>query len=86
MSGHLLRDFQPAAVLQIVRDAGRSKAMATNLGPNTGLPATPPDHLMHIGLVQGRGLQLFLAPGAEQRKAALSCQAGGGEVLLQVLL
>ena len=32
MSGHLLGDFQLAAILQISRDAGGTKGMATDLG------------------------------------------------------
>jgi hypothetical protein len=65
MAGHLLRDLEPAAVLQIVRDSGRPKAMTADLGLNSRLPAASPDHFMNIGLVQSRGLQLSLTPGAK---------------------
>ena len=82
VASHLLCNLQPAAVLQVVRDPGRPEAVAANLRLDSRLPATPPDHLMNIGLVQGSGLELALTPGAKQRGAALSCQAGGGEVFL----
>jgi hypothetical protein len=36
MVGHLLRDLQTAAVLQIRRDAGRAEAVAAHVRPDVG--------------------------------------------------
>ena len=50
MVGHLLRDLQAPAVLQVLGDAGRSKAVAPDVRANVGSLNPPADHAVHIGL------------------------------------
>src|SRR3954466_9446244 len=44
MGRNLLRHFQPAAVLEVSRNAGGAKGMAPDLGFDAGRRGTPPDH------------------------------------------
>jgi len=48
--GHLLRDFELAAVAQIFRDAGRAERVATDLRLDAGVGRAPTDHAVHVGL------------------------------------
>jgi hypothetical protein len=84
VAGHLLRDFQPAAILQIIRDAGCPETVAADVGGNAGRPRPAPDHFVDIRLVQTLALQFFFAPGAKERSAAIGADAGRLQILLQI--
>jgi hypothetical protein len=62
MRGHLLRDLQPAAVLEIRCDSGRAEGVASDLGLDPGRKRSPTDHSPDIGLKQGIAGQLSRAP------------------------
>ena len=44
MVGHLLRDFQLAAIAQVLRDAGGAENVAANFCLNAGLLGPPSNH------------------------------------------
>ena len=48
--GHLLGDFELAAVAQIFRDASRAEGVATDLRLDAGVGRAPTDHAVHVGL------------------------------------
>jgi hypothetical protein len=86
MSGHLLGDFQLAAILQISRDAGGAKGVAADFGLDSGRERPPADHPPHIGLEQGIAGQLAgpAALRAEESAFPIVGNAGSGDVLLQI--
>ena len=52
MVGHLLRHFQPAAVLQIRRDASGSKGVIADFRFDAGGHSPAPDHPVGVLLVK----------------------------------
>ena len=67
MTSHLLGDFQPAAVLEVIGDASGSETVAADLGANPGRGRTPPNHLVDIRFGSGTGREYPFAPGAKER-------------------
>jgi hypothetical protein len=53
VAGHLLRDFELAAVAQILRDPGRAEGVATRLGGDAGVGRAPTDHAVDVRLAHG---------------------------------
>lgn len=53
MVGHLLGDFELAAVAQVLRDARRPKRVAADLRGDRGGLRAPPNHPVDIGLAHG---------------------------------
>lgn len=88
MSSHLLGNFQLAAILQISRDAGGTKGMATDLGLDSGREGPAADHSPHIGLEQGIASQLARPPArrAEERIFPVLGDACRGDLLLQIAI
>jgi hypothetical protein len=86
MCGHLLGDFQLAAVLEIGRDAGSAEGVTADLCFYPGLGSSPANHSPHIGLQHGTVGQLAAAPpaGAEERPFPILGDAGRRDILLQV--
>jgi hypothetical protein len=50
VAGHLLSDFEFAAVLQVGGDAGGAEAMTTDPGCNAGCKRSALNHHVHVGL------------------------------------
>lgn len=48
MTGHALRDFNPAPVRQVIRDAGGPKGMAANRGFEADIGGAPAHHIPDI--------------------------------------
>jgi len=48
--GHLLGDFELAAVAQIFSDTSRAEGVATDLRLDAGVGRAPTDHAVHVGL------------------------------------
>jgi len=53
VAGHLLGDFELAAVLQVGGYAGCTEAVATDFGGDAGSQSPPLNHHVHVGLRQG---------------------------------
>jgi len=86
--GHLLGDFELAAVLEIGGNAGGAEGVAADLRLDPGRQRPPSNHPPHIGLQHGPVGQLAAAPlaRAEERPLAVLADAGGGDVLLQIAI
>lgn len=87
VTGHLLGDFQFAAVLQIRGDAGRSETVTGYLGSNTGGQCSALDHQIDLGLRKGGTARKFsVAEGREEGTPRLCGKPRKGEPLIQKLL
>ena len=53
VTGHLPRDLELSAVLQVRRDAGRSKTVSADLRPDAGGRRAALNHHVDVGLGQG---------------------------------
>jgi hypothetical protein len=86
MGSHLLGNLQLAAVLEVSRDAGRSKGVAADLGLDPGDERPPANHPPNIRLEQGITRQFTGAAArrAEERPFPVLGDAGSRDVLLQV--
>ena len=84
--GHLLGDFELAAVLEISGDARGAEGVAADLRLDPGRQRPPANHPPHIGLQHGPVGQLAAAPlaRAEQWPLAVLANAGSGDIFLQI--
>lgn len=82
MRGHLLGDFELAAVFQIRGNSGCTKRAASDQGLDAGARRAAPDHQIHLGLAHTPFRKLLrLAPGrAEEGSAFVAGDAGGLDV------
>ncbi len=77
MSGHVLRDFQLAAVLQVRRNSSGAEAVRGNLRLNPSISGPALNHGVKVGLGQGSAAGELPAPERrEQGRVRLLGQAG----------
>ena len=67
MGGHLLGEFELAAVLEVIGNAGGAKTVIARLAADAGLAQTAADHAVGARLIEGPALQRAAAPGPEER-------------------
>ena len=85
MGGHLLGEFELAAVFEVIGDAGGAKTVIAGLAADAGLAQTAADHAVRARLIEGPALQRPAAPSAEERSLAVAGDAGRGQVLIEKL-
>ena len=83
---HLLRDFPPTAVLQVLRDSCGPERVIPNLRSNAGGQGPPPNHPKYIGLRDRIPCGRFGSPrhGPEQVALGLIGESGGRDVLVEI--
>lgn len=64
--GHLLGEFELAAVLQVGRDPRRTEGVGPDLGPDAGGGGAAAEHAPHVGLAEAAPGQGGAADGLEQ--------------------
>ena len=79
--GHLLGDFEFAAVAEVFGDAGGTEAVAADLGFDAGVVGTSADHAVDVGLGHGRLERRPEGPRAVGKSQALGSGKGGGVIL-----
>ncbi|HUE02881.1 MAG TPA: hypothetical protein VMR62_25160 [Bryobacteraceae bacterium] len=86
MPGHLLRNFQLAAILEVRRDTGRSEAVATDPRRDVGSDGAALDHRLDIPLRQRIAAgQLALAHRGKEGSAWLGGQIRRHEPFIEEL-
>ena len=76
MAGHLLGDFELAAVLEVGSDAGGAEGVVADFRRNAGSDGAPSDHLVNLGLrnrlADG---ELAMPHGGEEGSGGLASEA-----------
>ncbi len=85
MGGHLLGEFELAAVFEVIGDAGGAKTVIAGQAADAGLAQTAADHAVRARLIEGPGLQRPAAPSAEKRPLGVAGDPGRGQVLIEKL-
>ena len=85
MGGHLLGEFELAAVLEVIRNAGGAKTVVAGQAADAGLAQTAADHAVCARLIEGPALQRPAPPGAEERSLGVVGDPGRGQVLIEKL-
>jgi hypothetical protein len=76
VAGHLLRDFELTAILQVRRDPGSAEAVATDLRPNSRRKRPALNHHVHVRFGQrSPAAELAMPHGREQGSGRLAGQA-----------
>ena len=81
MGGHLLGQFELAAVFEVIGDAGGAKTVIAGLAADAGLAETAADHAMRARLIEGPALQRSAPPSTEKRPFRVAGDAGGCQIL-----
>lgn len=85
MIRHLLRDFKPSAIAQVVSNAGRSKRMTAGGRVDAGGTNSPSNHAIHINPAHGIARQLSGATDAGPKQISLGIlgNASAGKVTVR---
>jgi hypothetical protein len=85
VGGHLLGEFELAAVFEVIGNAGGAKTVIAGQAADAGLAQPAADHAVRARLIEGPALQRPAPPSPEERSFGVAGDAGGRQIFIEKL-